>query len=53
MVSKEAIFLGQILSVDEQTIGFQSNHRDKQRITYKKEGDGFLADCICADGYTY
>ena len=52
-VSQGAIFLGRNLSCDEQTIGFQGNHRDKQRITYKKEGDGFLADCICSDGYTY
>ena len=47
-VSKEAVCLGRNLSCDEQTIGF-----DKQRITYKKEGGGFLADCICSDGYTY
>ena len=52
-VSQKAIFLGKNLSCDEQTIGFQGNHRDKQRITYKAEGDGFLADCICSDGYTY
>ena len=52
-VSKEAVFLGRNLSCDEQTVGFQGNHKDKQRITYKKEGDGFLADCICSDGYTY
>jgi hypothetical protein len=52
-VSKEAIFLGRNLSCDEQTIGFQGNHKDKQRITYKREGDGFLTDCICSDGYTY
>ena len=52
-VSKEAVFMGRNLSCDEQTIGFQGNHKDKQRITYKKEGDGFLADCICSDGYTF
>ena len=52
-VSKEAVFMGRDLSCDEQTIGFQGNHRDKQRITYKKEGDGFLADTICGDGYTF
>ena len=52
-ISKEAVFLGRDLSCDEQTIGFQGNHKDKQRITYKKEGGGFLADCICSDGYTY
>ena len=52
-VSKEAVFMGRDLSCDEQTVGFQGNHKDKQRITYKKEGDGFLADCICSDGYTF
>ena len=52
-VSKDAVKLGQHLSCDEQTVGFQGNHKDKQRITYKNEGDGFLADCICSDGYTY
>jgi len=36
-VSQSAIFLGRNLSCDEQTIGFQGNHRDKQRITYKKK----------------
>ena len=52
-VSKEAACLGRNLSIDEQTIGFQGHHKDKQRITYKKEGDGFLADALCSDGYTY
>ena len=52
-VSQKAIFMGRDLSCDEQTIGFQGHHKDKQRITYKKEGDGFLADTICGDGYTY
>ena len=46
------IFCKAVLSYP-QTVGFQGRHRDKQRITYKKEGDGFLADCICSDGYTY
>jgi len=41
------------ISCDKQTIGFKGNHSDKQRISYKKEGDGFLADSILQDGYTY
>jgi len=45
--------VGSHLSGDEQTIGFKGNHADKQRINYKKEGDGFLADAIAEDGYTY
>ena len=52
-VSQQAVFLGRNLSCDEQMIVFHGNHKDKQRITYKKEGDGFLADCICSDGYTF
>ncbi len=34
-------------------VGFQGRHQDKQQICYKKEGDGFQADCICESGYTY
>ena len=45
--------MGRDISCDEQTIGFKGNHSDKQRISYKKEGDGFLADAILQDGYTY
>jgi hypothetical protein len=52
-VSMEAWDLGKHISCDEQTIGFQGRHQDKQRISYKKEGDGFQADCICENGYTY
>ena len=44
--------MGHKLSCDEQTIGFKGNHADKQRISYKKEGDGFLADALLEDGYT-
>jgi hypothetical protein len=49
----EAWDVGKHLSCDEQTIGFQGRHQDKQRISYKKEGDGFQADCVCENGYTY
>ena len=52
-VSKEAIVMGQNISVDEQDIGFQGRHSDKQRISYKKVGDGFLVDALSADGYTF
>jgi hypothetical protein len=40
------------LSCDEQTIGFKQDNADKQRISYKKEGDGFSADAIAEDGNT-
>ena len=52
-VSKKAMVMGYNLSVDEQTIGFQGQHKDKQRITYKKVGDGFLVDALSSEGYTY
>ena len=52
-VAKEAVILGRHLSVDKQDIGFQGLHKDKQRVTFKKVGDGFLVDCLCSDGYTY
>jgi hypothetical protein len=52
-ISMAAWDVGSHLSGDEQTIGFKGNHADKQRINYKREGDGFLADAIAEDGYTY
>ena len=52
-VSKEAMILGKSISIDEQDIGFQGQHKDKQRISYKRVGDGFLVDALCADGYTF
>ena len=48
-----AIYTGKYLSCDKQTIGSQGRHPDILIIHYKKEGDGFQRDCICADGYTY
>jgi hypothetical protein len=52
-VSIEAWDCGQHLSGDEQTIGFKGHHCDKQRVSFKHEGDGFLTDTICDSGYTY
>ena len=52
-VSKKAMIMGEWISVDEQTIGFKGNHVDKLRINYKKAGDGFQCDVLCADGYTF
>jgi len=45
--------LGLAFSVDEMTMRFKGKHADKRRITYKNEGDGFQADALCQDGYTY
>ena len=52
-ISKKCVFIGRQISCDEQTIGFQGRHPDILRISYKREGDGFQCDSICADGYTY
>ena len=52
-VCKEVMHMGKYISIDEQTIGFQGRHADKIRVTYKNAGDGFQADAICADGYTF
>jgi hypothetical protein len=52
-VSMAAWDLGKEISRDEQIIGFKGNHQDKQHISYKREGDGFLTDAISEDGYTY
>ena len=52
-VSIEGWLLGRDISCDEQTWGFKGKHKDKLRITYKKEGDGFQCDAICDDGYTF
>ena len=45
--------MGHCLSCDKQTIGFKGNHANTQWISYKKEGDGFLADALCDNGYSY
>ena len=51
--SQRAIFIGRCISIDYQTIGMQGKNKDKLRITYKKDGDGFQCDDVCADGFTY
>ena len=43
---------GKKLSLDEETQGFKGRSSLVTRIKYKREGDGFQADCICDDGYT-
>ena len=45
--------LGLCFSIDEMTMIFQGQHKDKQHITYKAEGDGFQADALCDEGFTY
>jgi hypothetical protein len=43
--------LGREISGDEQNNGLKGNHQDKQCISYKREGDGFMADTINENGY--
>ena len=52
-VGKDGINIGQLISVGEMDIGFQGRHKAKHRVRYKKVGDGFLVDSLCAEGYTY
>ncbi|KAK3281834.1 hypothetical protein CYMTET_10395 [Cymbomonas tetramitiformis] len=51
--SERLWYLGPDVSLDEQDCGFQGRSHLKDKIKYKKEGDGFLADCICDSGYTW
>jgi hypothetical protein len=52
-IGPKAVLLGECASVDEMTIGFQGSHKDKKRITYKVEGDGFHCDALCQERYCY
>ena len=45
--------LGFEISIGEMTTRFKGNHKDKKRIAYNAEGDGFQADALCQDGFTY
>ena len=53
IVSKDAIFLGSSLSIDEETMGYKGRHPEILHINYKKEGDGFQCDALGYNGYTY
>jgi hypothetical protein len=52
-IGPKAVLLGECASVDEMTIRFQGSHKDKRRITYNAEGDGFQCDALCQEGYCY
>ena len=45
--------LGISYSVDKIIMSFQGSHKEKIRITYKLEGDGFQCDALCQDGFCY
>ena len=48
-IIKEDIDIDQSILVDEQDTSFQGTHKDKQRVSYKKFGDGILVDDLCAE----
>ena len=52
-LSQKAWKLGENISVDEQTCGFQCRHPYKLRITYKNQGDKFQGDALCDNVYTF
>ena len=44
--NRQAVLVGEDVSIDEQTIGFQGKHADKKRHQEKQEGDGFQRDSL-------
>ncbi|KAK3286266.1 hypothetical protein CYMTET_6168 [Cymbomonas tetramitiformis] len=44
---------GPHVSLDEQDVGFQGRSEFKEKIKFKKEGDGILCDALCERGYTW
>lgn len=51
-VFSDSYDVGKDISGVEQDSPFQGKHQDKQRVNYKKAGDGFMIDSICEDGFT-
>lgn len=47
---KHAWRLSPISAIDEMDVGWRGMHKKKERITYKKAGDGFLVYALCDDG---
>ena len=52
-ISKYAMILGRCISCNKQIISSKGNHPDIIRINFKKEGDSFQCDAICADRYAF
>ncbi|OEU12697.1 hypothetical protein FRACYDRAFT_243954 [Fragilariopsis cylindrus CCMP1102] len=48
-----AWMLGMNISVDEMTMRMKGVHRDRMTIKFKAEGDGFMTDALCQEGYCY
>ena len=49
----DAVFLGEYISYDEESIQFTGRSSFKLRLKFKKVNEGFQADCICSNGYTF
>ena len=40
-------------STYEHNCDFKENHMEKTHVEFKRYGDGYLHNALCADGYTY
>ena len=47
---KTSWIVSPICAIDEMDIGWRGMHKHKERITYKKAGDGFLIYALCDEG---
>ena len=45
--------LGISYSVDEMTMRFKGSHKEKRRITHKREGNGLQCNTLCQDSFCY
>ena len=52
-IFKDAYCLRKNISIDEMTISFKGNHKDKLCMNYKKARDRFQCNAICQDRYCY
>ena len=39
--------------IDDQNCVFNGKHVDKKRVKFKRGGDVYMYDELCADGWTY
>jgi hypothetical protein len=51
---REAWNMGREVSIDEMDLAFKGRHEGKERIIYKRAGDGFLVYALCdTNGFVY
>ena len=48
-----AWLLGMNISVDEMTMRMKGVHRDRLTVKFKTEGNGFMTDALCQEGYCF